>query len=72
MEEPMKTEAYRVEGMTCGGCAKHVERALKSVAGVTSATVDLAKGLATVEGNASQEALAASVAEAGYRMTAQA
>jgi copper chaperone CopZ len=65
----MMTKVYRVNGMTCGGCAKHVEKALRSVAGVISVVVDVAKGTATIEGTASFEALTASVAAAGYELT---
>ena len=68
MEAVMETKSYRVQGMTCGGCAKHVEKALRSVAGVTSVAVDVAKGIATVEGTAAFEAMAASVTAAGYEM----
>ena len=62
----METKIYRVTGMTCGGCAKHVEKALRGVAGVAAVTVDLANGTAAVEGTAPFEAMAASVAAAGY------
>ena len=68
----MDTQTYRVNGMTCGGCAKHVERALRSVGGVTSVVMDVAKGTATVEGPAPFEAMAVSVAEAGYELIAPA
>ncbi len=68
MEAVMETKVYRVQGMTCGGCAKHVEKALRAVAGVTGVAMDVAKGTATVEGRAPFEAMAASVAAAGYEM----
>ena len=68
----MTTALYRVNGMTCGGCAKHVEKALRAVPGVTAATVDLAKGTASIEGVASFVALAASVGAAGYELAAPA
>jgi len=68
----MASQTYSVRGMTCGGCARHVEKALHGVAGVTAVTMDVAKGTATVEGLASFEAMAASVAEAGYEMSAPA
>ena len=64
----MTVKIYRVNGMTCGGCAKHVEKALRSVAGVSAVVVDVAKGTATVEGGASFEILAASVSAAGYEL----
>lgn len=38
-----------VEGMSCGSCRRQVEEALERVAGVQEASVDLAKGTATVE-----------------------
>lgn len=62
---------YKIQGMTCGGCAKHVEKALRTVPGVTDVAVDLAKGTAVVGGSASFEAMVASVGAAGYEMTQQ-
>jgi copper chaperone CopZ len=64
----MHVEAYKIQGMTCGGCAKHVEKALRAVPGVTGVVVDVAQGTAAVEGTASFEAMAASVVAAGYGM----
>lgn len=64
----MTTQTYRVTGMTCGGCVRHVDKALRSVPGVTEVAVDLAGGTATVTGTATFESLAAQVAEAGYQM----
>ncbi|HCH96241.1 MAG TPA: heavy metal translocating P-type ATPase, partial [Erythrobacter sp.] len=58
-----------VEGMTCGSCVSHVERALLKVPGVTTATVNLATGRASVlfRGSiASIEDLEAAVRGAGY------
>ena len=66
----MNTQTYRVTGMTCGGCVRHVEKALRGTPGVTEVAVDLASGTARVAGTASFEALAAAVAEAGYQMSA--
>ncbi len=68
----MTTQTYRVTGMTCGGCARHVDKALRATPGVTDVTVDLAQGTATVTGTATFEAMAAQVAEAGYQMAQQA
>jgi copper chaperone CopZ len=65
----MDIRTYPIQGMTCGGCVRHVEKALRAVPGVTAVTVDLAAGTATVEGTAPAAALAASVAEAGYTLT---
>jgi copper chaperone CopZ len=39
----------KVEGMTCQGCVRSVEKKLSGVAGVESAKVDLGAAKATVE-----------------------
>nr|MBA2320555.1 copper ion binding protein [Deltaproteobacteria bacterium] len=62
---PGKT-TFRVEGMTCASCAMRVETALGKVPGVSSATVNLATHKATVQGDATFEALSAAVSGAGY------
>ncbi|WP_261399208.1 heavy metal translocating P-type ATPase [Leisingera daeponensis] len=63
---PGKTIELAVEGMTCASCVGRVERALQSVHGVTSATVNLASEQATVEGTAEVSALLAALAKTGY------
>ena len=55
-----------ITGMTCAGCANTVTRVLSRVAGVDSATVDIASGRAMVTGDARAEDLIAAVAAAGY------
>jgi copper chaperone len=54
-----------VDGMKCGGCQEGVKRALESVKGVTSATVDLGRGSAVVLGSAPVESLIQAVAAMG-------
>ena len=56
----------RVSGMTCNGCVKHVDAALREVPGVTAVQVDLASNQARVVHEASVPALIAAVVEAGY------
>ncbi len=68
-EVPENQVELAVEGMTCGSCVSHVERALLKVPGVTTATVNLATGRASVlfRGSiASIEDLEAAVRGAGY------
>ena len=57
-----------VEGMTCASCVGRVERALKAVPGVHSATVNLATERATLQmaGDVGADALIAAIAKAGY------
>ena len=62
---PTRTLSFAIEGMTCAGCASGVERALRSVAGVTSANVNLATEKAVVTGIAQPEELIAAVSLKG-------
>ena len=58
-----------IHGMTCASCVSRVEKALKSVPGVTAAEVNLATERATVhvlKSATSSTALVAAVARAGY------
>ena len=55
-----------ISGMTCGGCAGAVGRALSGVPGVVEARVDLGGGRATVTGTARAQDLIRAVAEAGF------
>lgn len=61
-----------IEGMSCGHCVRHVEEALKEVAGVTGVTVDLKGKNAVVElgSEVTDVALKNAVEEAGYDVTA--
>jgi copper chaperone CopZ len=62
-----------IRGMTCGNCARGVERKLSATPGVTKATVDLQGASATVEydaGKVTPEALAAAVRQLGYEVAA--
>ncbi len=65
----METCTISVTGMTCGGCSGGVQRMLERSPGVTSASVDLAAGRATVEYNAgetSPERLVEAIRGIGY------
>ncbi len=70
-EENKMEKTLQVEGMMCGKCQAHVEKALAGVAGVTAVTVDLEAKLAkvTCESSVSDETLCAAVVEAGYEAT---
>lgn len=63
---PARHVDLEIEGMTCASCVARVERALKTVPGVTSAAVNLATERATVTGSADLAALTRAVADAGY------
>jgi uncharacterized membrane protein YraQ (UPF0718 family)/copper chaperone CopZ len=55
-----------VEGLTCNNCVRKLEHALRGAEGVTSASVTLDPGHATVEGSAHPADLAAVVRATGY------
>ncbi len=68
----IETLTVPVEGMTCASCVVRVEKALKEVAGVSGASVNLATEKATVSfdsGLVSIEDLARAVGEEGYSLT---
>ena len=59
---------FPIEGMTCASCVARVERSLRSVAGVTDATVNLATESASVRAlpGVALPALLTAVEKAGY------
>lgn len=64
-------QTLTVEGMSCMHCKNAVEKAVRSLPGVTAAEVDLAKKSLTVEydaGKSGLEAIKAAVEEAGYEV----
>ena len=64
-----KTMELGVQGMTCASCVGRVERGLKKVTGVETATVNLATERATVTYDPQQtdpQALLAKVKDIGY------
>ena len=69
----IETLHLTVRGMTCGNCARTVERKLSGTPGVTKAVVDLNGASATVEydiGLVKPEVLADAVRELGYDVAA--
>jgi Cu+-exporting ATPase len=67
----LKRLDFRVTGMSCASCAANVERALKRVAGVRAANVNLATSQATVMFDPRQVdagRLARAVRDAGYEV----
>jgi len=69
---PSRPNDIVIEGMTCASCVARVERALKTVPGVTAANVNLATERATVTGTADLASLIGAIADAGYEARAAA
>lgn len=62
---------YVVQGMTCEHCRAAVANEVGGLAGVRDVDVDLASGRLIVRGDGVRDdAVAAAVAEAGYRLAA--
>ncbi len=59
-------QKFTVTGMTCAACSARVEKAARSVEGVTDCSVNLLTGDMITEGVASDEAVIAAVSAAGY------
>ena len=57
---------YRVDGMTCNGCASAVTNAIKTAAPAAMVKVDLAAKTVTVEGQVAAETVATAVKDAGF------
>jgi len=60
------SRTYLIDGMTCQHCVGSVRREVSALDGVSAAEVDLETRTLTVEGTATDEAIAGAVAEAGY------
>jgi mercuric reductase len=63
----------RITGMTCNGCVKHVDAALRTVPGVSAVDVDLAGGRAKIAHDPETSpapSLIAAVEGAGYHAAA--
>lgn len=58
-----------VVGATCGGCVKKIEQALKSVAGVDDASMNLFAGIAIVSGDVAMSTLIRALEAVGFSAT---
>ena len=60
-------EHFMVKGMTCAACSARVEKAARSVPGVTDCSVNLLTGDMTVEGQVPPQEVISAVEKAGYQ-----
>ena len=63
---PVESVDLIIGGMTCASCVARVERALKTVPGVATASINLATERATITGSAEIGILIKAVEDAGY------
>lgn len=64
--------SYRVNGMTCDGCAKAVTRAIGAAAPGTRVVVDRPAGRVDVDGAVSESAVRQAVEDAGFEFAGRA
>ena len=63
-QDTMKT--FKIKGMSCNHCKASVEKGIAALPDVTSVQVDLAKGVAYVEGDCSPQAIIDKINELGF------
>lgn len=63
---------FKVSGMSCGGCAKAVTRAIQGVSPTAVVAVDLKQGTVDVRGDFEPSHIAAAITAAGFGVDAQA
>lgn len=59
-----------VEGMTCMGCARSVERAVTRADPAAAVTVDLPTGKVAIRSESARETFVAAIEKAGYDVAA--
>ena len=70
-EENNMNKTIHIEGMMCGHCQAHVQKALSGIDGVSSAEVDLEnkKAVVTLTKEISDDTFKSVIADAGYEVT---
>jgi hypothetical protein len=63
----MNKKQFKVDGMMCNHCRANVEKGLKALEGVENVEVDLASGMAIVEGDVSDEEVVKTIEGLGYQ-----
>jgi len=69
-----KKESYLVEGMTCSGCERAIQRIVSSLEGVESAKADLNSSTVSVEYNPEKvniEQIKTAVNKIGYKFVGE-
>lgn len=59
----------KVDGMTCGGCAASVKRALQALDAKANVDVDLADKRVRIETTAQLDAVKSAIEDAGYEVS---
>lgn len=59
---------FRVDGMTCGGCARAVTNALRSTDPEAAVDVDLPSKTVSIQSSMPQQQLQAAIEQAGFQV----
>ncbi|MGR5142377.1 heavy metal translocating P-type ATPase [Photobacterium sp. DNB23_23_1] len=65
--DEVTSQQFILSGMTCASCVSSVEKAILSVSGVSSTSVNLAERTALVSGSASSNLIIQAIEDAGYQ-----
>lgn len=60
---------YKIEGLRCNRCKENAEKAIASIEGVESVSIDLASGEAVVKGTFDEASMKKAVESLGFRVT---
>lgn len=73
-DQSLKKEVYLVEGMTCAGCERTVQRVIGNLEGVKSSKADLKSSTVSVEydpGKVTVDAIKSAVNGVGYKFVGE-
>ena len=59
---------YRIEGLRCNHCKANVEKAIAAIEGVEKVEIDLASGIAVVEGKVAEDDIRKAVEALGFKL----
>lgn len=62
------TRIYRIEGLRCNHCKANAEKAIAAIEGVEKVEIDLASGIAVVEGKAAEDDVRKAVEALGFKL----
>lgn len=62
------TRIYRIEGLRCNHCKANAEKAIAALDGVEKVEIDLASGIAVVEGKAAEDDVRKAVEALGFKL----
>ena len=63
-----KTRTYRIEGLRCNHCKANAEKAIAALEGVEKVEIDLASGIAVVEGKVAEDDIRKAVESLGFKL----